>query len=120
VLKRATSDCPIGRVPAAEIEKIVIDQVRSLLRSPEVIVQTWRTARKSLKALTESDVRTALLEFDQLWAELFPGEQARIIQLLVERVDVGTDGVDIRLRTDGITSLVSQIMGDGTTQQNAA
>jgi site-specific DNA recombinase len=120
VLKQAEADCPIGRVPAAEIEKIVIDQVRNLLRSPEIIVKTWRCARKSLNTLTETDVGKALLEFDQLWNELFPTEQARIIQLLVERVDIGTDGVDIRLRIDGVTSLVSQIMGDGTTQQNAA
>jgi site-specific DNA recombinase len=120
VLKQAATDCPIGRVPAAEIGKIVVDQVRNLLRSPEIIVQTWRCARKLLKTLTETDVRKALLEFDQLWNELFPTEQARIIQLLVERVDIGTDGVDIRLRIDGVTSLVNQIMGDGTTQQNAA
>ena len=120
VLKQAATDCPIGRVPAAEIEKIVIDQVGSLLRSPEVIVQTWRTARKSLKALTETEVRTALLEFDQLWNELFPAEQTRIIQLLVERVDVGTEGVDIRLRIDGIISLVGQMIGNGTTQRDAA
>jgi site-specific DNA recombinase len=120
VLKQAATDCPIGRVPAAEIEKIVVDQVRNLLRSPEIIVQTWRCARKLLKTLTETDVRKALLGFEQLWNELFPTEQARIIQLLVERVDIGTDGVDIRLRIDGVTSLVNQIMGDGTTQQNAA
>ena len=61
VLKQAATDCPIGRVPAAEIEKIVIDQVRTLLRSPEIIVQTWRRARKSSKTLTETDVRNALL-----------------------------------------------------------
>jgi len=120
VLKQAALDCPVGRVPAAEIEKIVVDQVSSLLRSPEVIVQTWRTARKSLKALTETEVRTALLEFDQLWNELFPTEQTRIIQLLVERVDVGTAGVDIRLRIAGITSLVGEMIGNRTTQQDAA
>ena len=66
VLKQGAEDCPIGRVPAAEIEKIVVDQVRILLRSPEIIVQTWRTVRKSLKGLTETDVRAALLEFDPL------------------------------------------------------
>ena len=32
----------------------------------------------------------------------FPAEQARIVQLLVERVDVGPDGVDLRLRTEGV------------------
>jgi site-specific DNA recombinase len=30
--------------------------------------------------------------FDPLWDELFPAEQARIVALLVERVDIGTDG----------------------------
>ena len=39
-----------------------------------------------------------------LWDELFPAEQARIVQLLVERVDVGMDGVDIRLRTEGLAN----------------
>jgi hypothetical protein len=51
---------------------------------------------------------------------LFPAEQARIIQLLVERVDVGTDGVEIRLRIDGITSLVGEMAGSSATQRNAA
>jgi site-specific DNA recombinase len=120
VLKQSAADCLIGRVPAAAIEKIVIDEVGNLLRSPEVIVQTWRCARKLLSKLTETDVRTALLEFDQLWTELFPAEQARIIQLLVDRVDVGTDGVDIRLRVDGLTSLVGELVGNDATQQNAA
>jgi site-specific DNA recombinase len=120
ILKQGAEDCPIGRVPAAEIEKIVADQVRILLRSPEIIVQTWRTARKSLKDLTETDVRAALLEFEPLWNELFPGEQARIIQLLVERIDVGIDGVDIKLRIEGVSSLFSEMAGNSAAQRNAA
>jgi DNA invertase Pin-like site-specific DNA recombinase len=120
VLKQGAADCPIGSVPAAEIEKIVIDQVRLLLRSPEIIVQTWRCARTTLKGLTEREVRDALLEFEPLWAELFPAEQARITQLLVERVDVGTDGVEIKLRIGGITSLVGELTGKPATQQKAA
>jgi site-specific DNA recombinase len=35
-----------------------------------------------------------------IWNELFRAEQARVIQLLVERVDVSPEGVDIRLRTE--------------------
>jgi hypothetical protein len=119
-LKQGAAACPIGRVPAAEIEKIVVDQVRILLRSPEIIVQTCRNARKSLKGLTETDVRAALLEFDPLWSELFPMEQTRIIQLLVDRVDVGPDGVDIELRIEGVSSLVGELTNRSTPQQNAA
>jgi site-specific DNA recombinase len=120
VLKQGAGDCPVARVPAAEIEKIVIDQVRLLLLSPEIIVQTWRNARKSSKGLTESDVRGALLAFEPLWNELFPAEQARIIELLVERVDVQTDRVDIKLRIAGVTSLIGELAGNSATQQDAA
>jgi DNA invertase Pin-like site-specific DNA recombinase len=120
VLKQGAGDCPVARVPAAEIEKIVIDQVRILLLSPEIIVQTWRSARKTIKGLTESEVRTALKAFDPVWNELFPAEQARIIELLVERVDVRTDRVDIKLRIAGITSLVGELTSQPAPQRRAA
>src|SRR3982075_1497655 len=38
VLKQGRGACPIARVPAGEIEAAVIDQLRILLRTPEVIV----------------------------------------------------------------------------------
>ena len=120
VLKQGSGDCAVSRVPAAEIEKIVIDQVRILLLSPEIIVQTWRSARKSIKGMTESEVRGALQAFDPLWNQLFPDEQSRIIQLLVERVDVRTDCVDIKLRIAGVTSLLGEVIGNSPAQRDAA
>jgi hypothetical protein len=88
VLKTGAEACAIGQVPAAEIEAAVIEQVRRLLQSPEIIVVTWREAKKANPKLAERQVRDALKDFDQLWAELFPAEQARIVQLLVERVEI--------------------------------
>jgi hypothetical protein len=108
VLKRDSDTCPVRRIPAAEIERAVVDQLRGLLRSPEIIVRTWRAA-KSMGDISEVDVREALERLDPLWDELFPAEQARIVQLLVERVDVSTDGADIRLRTEGLTNLVADL-----------
>ena len=109
VLKRNADACLVRRIPAGEIERAVIDQVRVLLRSPEIIVRTWRAARKPLEGLSDATVREALHRLDPLWEELFPAEQARVIQLLVDRVDVGVDGADIRLRAEGLTSLVSDL-----------
>jgi len=109
VLKRDADACSVRRIPAAEIESAVIEQVRGLLRSPEIIVRTWRTARKSLEGLSEADVRDALHRLNPLWDELFPAEQARIVQLLVERVDISPHGADIRLRTEGLTKLVGDL-----------
>ena len=108
VLKRDAEACTVRRVPAAEIESAVVDQLRGLLRAPEIIVRTWRAA-KSMGEISEADVRDALARLDPLWNELFPAEQARIVQLLVERVDVSTDGADIRLRTEGLTNLVTEL-----------
>ena len=59
--------------------------------------------------ISEAEVREALQRLDPLWDELFPAEQARIVQLLVERVDVSPDGADIRLRTEGLTNLVADL-----------
>ncbi|MBV6486705.1 MAG: hypothetical protein GHHEDOFH_00640 [Pseudorhodoplanes sp.] len=108
-LKRDADACPVRRIPAAEIESAVIEQVRVLLRSPEVIMRTWRVAKRSLDGLSEADVREGLERLDPLWDELFPAEQVRIVQLLVERVDICTEGADIRLRTQGLTSLVEDL-----------
>ena len=54
VMKRGREACAVRQVPAAEIERIVIDQIRALLQTPEVIVQTWRAARKTDKISTRT------------------------------------------------------------------
>ena len=41
---------------------------------------------------------------------LHPAEQARIVQLLVERVTVGTNGVAVDLRNDGLGSIVRDMI----------
>ena len=41
----------VRRVPAAEIEAAVVQELRTLLRAPEVVVATWRAARERDDAL---------------------------------------------------------------------
>ncbi|RXH23148.1 resolvase [Bradyrhizobium nanningense] len=108
-MKQGRSDCPVKLVPAAELERIIIDQVRRLLQTPEVIVQTWRALRKQSADASEAEVRSALLGFDALWDELFPAEQARIVALLVERIDMHAERMDITLKIEGLTSLSTDL-----------
>jgi len=91
----------------------VIDQLRGIFRQPEIIVGTWRAARAEQDDITEDDARDALMRLDPLWDELFPAEQARILQLLVDRVDVLTHGVEVRLRPNGLAGLVREAAGSG-------
>ena len=121
VLKQGRDACPVGRLPAAEIEAAVIDQVRGLLRAPEIVVGTRRALKTKVDdGLSEDQVRRALQDLDPLWDELFPAEQARIVQLLVERIDVGLQGFDLRLRVDGLARLARDLAGSGTQQRTAA
>ncbi|HBS48619.1 MAG TPA: resolvase [Rhodobacteraceae bacterium] len=110
VLKHGAGSCPIGRVPAGEIEAAIIDQLRAVFRQPEIVAGTWKAAKAKNGGITEADARTALQQLDPLWDELFPAEQARIVALLVERIDIGAQGLDIRLRVDGLRGLAREMV----------
>ena len=110
VLKHGAGSCPIGRVPAAEVEGAVIDQLRAIFRQPEIVAGTWKAVRKKANGISEADARKALQQLDPLWDELFPAEQTRIVTLLVERVDIGIDGLNVRLRVDGLNELAREIL----------
>jgi hypothetical protein len=74
-----------------------------------LVVATWRSARSSINDLTEAQVRTTLARFDELWDELFPAEQARIVKLLVDRVRIAADGINITLHNNGAVQLLSDL-----------
>jgi DNA invertase Pin-like site-specific DNA recombinase len=105
VLQGGPNDAPHRRLPAAEIEGLVMAQVRILLRQPEAVVGTWRAARAEAPDLTEAEVREALARLEPVWEELFPAEQERIVRLLVERVTVGNAGAEITLNLEGLAGL---------------
>ena len=56
VQKLGPETCPVRRLPAAEIEAAVIDQVRAMLRSPEMIVKTWAAAREADNDISDTEV----------------------------------------------------------------
>ena len=114
VLKEGPEACPVRRVPAAEIEQAVVDQIRGLLRTPEILVRTWRAVHAEDAAITEAEVREALVRFGPMWEELFPAEQARIVQLLVDRVEVGVESLAISLRVEGLMSVVRDLEARAT------
>ena len=67
--------------------------------------------------VTEREVVDALRDIDPVWNELFPLEQERIVQLLVERVEVSLDGVDVRIRAGGLRTLVAELKAEAAERE---
>jgi site-specific DNA recombinase len=181
--KRGWHSCPSKSVPAGEIEKFVVDQVRRIGRDPELRSLTFAaacargTARVEALAaercglerdlarwdaeiravvtsgavatatpdiprladlhervrlaerraaeidgevaalgggeVTQQEVERALSAFDPVWDSLTPREQARIVHLLVERVDFdgSTNRLSITFHPSGVKTLADELAG---------
>jgi site-specific DNA recombinase len=181
--KRGWKACPSPSIPAAEIERFVVDQIRRIGKDPgllrETIAQAQSQVRSRLEELEaerrglardlarwnadvcrgaeqttgggetaavarladlhdrigtaerrlteirdeavalerelidEGEVARALAAFDPVWDALTPHEQARIMGLLVERVDYdGRRGkVSITFHAAGIQTLANELEG---------
>ena len=76
--------------------------------------RAWAAAnRESQDEITEREVTVLLADFSTVWNELCPAEQARIVQLLVERVDVQEDALEVRIRAEGLASVVGELRQQG-------
>jgi predicted nuclease with TOPRIM domain len=81
-----------------------IDDVQRRLEGVETEIAALEES-----VVTERDVLDALERLEPVWDELFPAEQARIVRLLVERVEVYSDGLQVTLLGEGLRSLAIEI-----------
>ncbi len=181
--KRGWHNCPSKSIPAAEIERFVVEQVKSIAADPGLIAETLAETRqqieKTLDALdaerqgvqkdlvwADAEVRAlldansgpatsrlavlqdrvrlseqhlteireeeyrlraelvdendVLRDFESLWESFSPDQQARMLKLLIERVDYdgAENTVSVTFRPTGITGAKS--LADQMTEGDAA
>ena len=100
---------PAGRVPAEPIEQMVLAQIHAALMSPEMVQSVWDVAREKYPTLTEPEVVLPLRQMGQVWMQLFPAERQRIVQLLIERVTLREEGIEITWRDTGWHALAGEM-----------
>ena len=61
--------------------------------------------------ITEHDVSEAFQDVERFWADLFPVERNRIIRLLVDKVEIRETGIDMEIKTNGLTTLIAELAG---------
>lgn len=176
--QRGWSECPAPSIPAGEIERFVVDQIRSIGRDPDLLRETLQQVHQQVEAsqrtlsaeqtllqrqvrsdhdvlqavstladaiervsvlatvqerlrvaerrlseidseltrldqnaISDAEVARSLADFDKIWQSLAPREQARILELLIDRVDYdGERGqVSLTFRPCGIRSLTHEL-----------
>jgi site-specific DNA recombinase len=107
------------RLNAGMVENAVIEQIRKLVRTPEIAAKVAVALQDCDSVSNDNDVVAALTEFDSLWASLFPAEQARIARLLIDRVIVSQQGLTVDLRTDGLSSVFRDMLAPRLTEKAA-
>ena len=61
--------------------------------------------------VTEREISEAFQSVETFWEDLFPLERNRLIRLLVEKVELRETGIDMELKTEGMTSLIIELSG---------
>jgi site-specific DNA recombinase len=120
--RRGHDTCPVRSISASEVEGLVLAQVRRLLSSPEMVARTITAVQRENGAaedpqFDESEVIEGLAALEPVWDELYPAEQARILRLLIERIDVAPDGISVTLHAAGIRSLVAELASEGAAER---
>ena len=110
--KKGYAHCDIKIVPAADLENIVLHQVKAIFTHPSVVHKTAQSVIAQDSTITEEQVREQMMAFDQVWPHLFPHEQARLLQLLVKKVNLNSMGISIEMHTHGLPHLVSNLKNE--------
>jgi hypothetical protein len=99
-------------IPADQIEQVVINLVIGTLQSPESMQGVWNQVRKEYPEIAEPKVVLAMRRLGDVWQQLFPEEQVRLVNLLIERVQLLSDGIDIVWREVGWKELAGELAPD--------
>ena len=99
----------LPRLPAAELESTVVEQLRRVWRNPEMIARVCDHATRQDPDLDEAQVWVAMQQMDKIWEQLFPAEQHRIVRLLIEKVIVTPHNIEVRFRPNGLDMLAREM-----------
>lgn len=110
----------LPRLPAAELESGVLEQLRGILRAPALLGDLLSQASKLDSTLDEAKVTVAMTRLDAIWDQLFPAEQSRIVRLLVEKVIVSPTDLEVRLRANGIERVVLDLRPESAERRQEA
>ena len=93
--------------PESEFLQTELKDLHGQLKSLDESIRQIET-----RPATEADleaVTSALQRLDPVWDVLYPEEQRRVLELLIDEIDVGKTAVTVQFRADGIEQIVTEL-----------
>src|SRR5437660_11697995 len=104
ITKDRTDDAAGLRIPAAEIEQLVSSRVHRLLLDPGSIYKS--TSSRLADASMQQRLVAQAADIGRHWPELPVARKHAVLTALIERIEVGVDQIDIRLRPSRLGALL--------------
>ena len=100
--RRAISSCPVKQVAATTLEDVVFEQISAVFRTPAMAARL-----AGLNGTDAGGMADALGK--PFWAAATSVEKRRLVELLIERIQLHEDRMDLELKAEGIMALKEQI-----------
>ena len=84
----------------------MVEQIRQILTSPEVVSEAVRAVRRQREDIDEAEAIQILTSIDTVWDALFPAEQASVIRTLIERITIKGDELLLEWKDQGLATLL--------------
>ena len=120
ITKDRTENAAALRIPAAEIEQLVSSRVHRWLLDPGSFYKSTST-RLAVASMRERPAARAA-DIGKHWPEMPAARKRAVLAVLIERIEVSIDRIDIRLHPSGLCVLVevaaapSQVVNDDETE----
>jgi site-specific DNA recombinase len=101
-----------ARIPAEEVEAATVAQIRTVLASPESIASVCHFIKQNGAPVDEASAVMAMVRLGDVWEQLYPAERHRLVNLMIERIDLVSGGLKIKWRELGWKELIGEFAPD--------
>jgi hypothetical protein len=92
-------------VPAEEIERRVVEEVLKNIRTSEVIMNIHEM-NKAAQKLSQNDIKAMIDNISDVWNALCPSEQRKIVRMLIAKVELHENHMDLEINLEGFNRLL--------------
>ena len=105
-IRHKTCQAKIKTYPAEELEKKIVEEIVKILKTPEIALQLSQVAAENNDPnVTNATIISAINDLSEIWEYLYPAEQHKIARLLIDEATVSSDGIMVRMNTEGVEKL---------------